>query len=115
MAKMQVNAVVVDPRGVADFLKDNKDVRDLLARTAGEVQSEAQMTADAAQKGEGGRLDGYAQAGFSVVWELRGRRPRIIIKSNADAKTSMIAHFYTQKRDGVGHLRAALYKITNRG
>lgn len=110
-----MNAVVVDPRGVQDFLKDNKDVRDLLASVANNVKSEAQTTADAAQKGEGGRLDGYAQAGFSVVWELRGRRPRIIIKSNADGLTALKAHFYTQKRDGIGHLRAALYKFTSRG
>jgi len=104
--------VVIDPQGVADFLRSNKPVRDLLAGEAATVQAEAQSTADSAQKGAGGRIDGYAQSGFSIIWEMRSRRPRIIIKSNADAKTSMNAHFYTQKRDGIGHLRAALRKIT---
>lgn len=112
MAKVKV---VVDNDAVAMFLRNNKPVRDLLAGEARKVATEAQATADAAQEGSGGRIDGYAQAGFSVRWVMRGRRPRIDIVSNADPKTATAAHFHTQKRDGVAHLRAALYKITFRG
>lgn len=113
MAKIRV---VVDEQGLADLVSKNKYIRDLLVGTAQDVQGEAAATADDAQKGAGGRLDGYAQAGFSVQYQSRGgKRPRVNIVSNADGETAMAAHFYTQKRDGVGHLRAALYKFTGRG
>lgn len=113
---VSASKVVVDEAGLAAFYSQNKGLRDGLVGVAQAVAQQAQATADAAQKGAGGRLDGYAQAGFSVVYQSRGsKRPRVNIVSNADGKTAMAAHFYTQKRDGVGHLRAALYRLTHRG
>lgn len=109
MAKAKI---VIHEEGLQDLLKSNKDIRDKLVYTAQAVAAEAQKTADSAQKGAGGRIDGYAEAGFSVEWQGRGKRPRVNIKSNADGETAMAAHFYTQRRDGVAHLRAALYKFT---
>ena len=82
---------------------------------ANSVQGEAQATASSAEEGPGGTITGYASAGFSVVYEARGKRPRVLIKSNADSATITAAHFHTQKRDGIAHLRAALYKFTKRG
>lgn len=108
---MQVKGLWVDPRGVEYFLKTNKPVRDMLARTAGNVLAEAQSTASEAENGAGGRIDGYAAAGFKIVWLTKSKRPQIRIVSNADSETATAVHFYTQKRDGVGHLRAALYKF----
>lgn len=103
--------VVVDPRGVEYFLKTNKPVRDMLAKTANNVLVEAQSTADSAQNGAGGRVAGYAEAGFKIEWKMAAKRPQIRIVSNADGKTATAVHFYTQRRDGIGHLRAALYKF----
>lgn len=105
MGKVRVE---VDPKDLAAFLKENKPVRDLLVGTAQRVKSAAEATADAAQNGSGGRLQGYAEAGFSVRWEGRGRRPRVVIESNADPAMALRVHFYTQKRDGIAHLRKAL-------
>lgn len=108
--------VVIHEDGIADFLNDNKGVRDMLVAEARKVAAEAQNTADSAQEGTGGRITGYAEAGFSVQWDRRpNKRPRVNIVSNADPKTSLAAHFHTMKRDGVAHLRAALYKFTRRG
>lgn len=107
--------VKVHPEAISDFLRANKPVRDLLMGTARDVAAEAQATASEAEKGAGGRIDGYAEAGFSVVWQGRTKRPRIDIRSNADGKTATAAHFHTQRVNGVGHLRAALYKFTRRG
>mgnify|MGYP006994848610 CR=1 FL=1 len=108
--------VKVDELGISQFLQANKSVRDLLVGTAQDVAANAAATADSAQKGPGGSISGYAEAGFAVEWESRGgKRPRVNIRSLADAKTAMAVHFYTQKRDGVAHLRAALYSETYRG
>ena len=108
--------VKVDEAGISQFLQANKSVRDLLVGTAQAVAANATATADAAQKGPGGTLTGYAEAGFAVEWQARGgKRPRVNVRSLADAKTAMAVHFYTQKRDGVAHLRAALYSETYRG
>lgn len=113
MAKVKI---VFDEAAFAAFVAKNKYIRDELVYTAQAVQGEAQATADSAQNGAGGRLAGYAEAGFSVDYQSRGgNRPRVNISSNADPATALAAHFYTQKRDGVGHLRAALYKFTQRG
>jgi hypothetical protein len=112
MAKVKVT---VDPKGVADFLRSNKGVRDLINKEAQTVKSIAESSASAAEEGAGGTITGYADAGFEIRWDMRGRRPRVIIASLADSKTATAVHFHTQKRDGVAHLRAALYKITTRG
>lgn len=108
--------VKVDEAGISQFLQANKSVRDLLVRSAQAVAANASATADSAQKGPGGTISGYAEAGFAVEWQARGgKRPRVNVRSLADAKTAMAVHFYTQKRDGVAHLRAALYQETYRG
>lgn len=112
MAKVKV---VVDNEGLAEFLRANKGVRDMLNGEAQKVKANAQASASNAENGAGGTIDGYASAGFAVRWIVRGRRPRIDIVSLADSKTATAVHFYTQKRDGVAHLRAALYGITSRG
>jgi hypothetical protein len=113
---MAKSRVVVHEEGIADFLEMNPAVKAQLMGVADAVAAEAQATADRAQKGSGGRISGYAEAGFSVEWEERGgKRPRVNVVSNADPKTALAAHFYTQKRDGVAHLRAALYKLSKRG
>lgn len=105
--------VVVDEQGLAEFLQANKSVRDALVSTAQQVAGAAQSTAPSAENGPGGSINGYASAGFTVEWESRGgKRPRVNIVSNADSETATAAHFYTQRRDGVAHLRAALYSVT---
>lgn len=110
MAKSSVK-IVVAPRAVENFLAENKSVRDLMAGVAAQVQAEAAATANEAQNGAGGRVEGYAEAGFSIKWLMKSKRPQIRIYSNADGETATQVHFYTQRRDGVSHLRAALYKF----
>lgn len=108
--------VQVHEQGIADLLEANPAIRAQLMGVAGEVAAAAQATAGEAENGPGGRIDGYADAGFSVVWEARGgKRPRVLVVSNAPIKTFLAAHFHTQKRDGIAHMRAALYKFTRRG
>lgn len=112
MAKAKI---VIHEDGLVDLLNRGGIKTSMLA-TASEVAAVAQTTASSAEEGAGGRIDGYAAAGFSVQWEARsGKRPRANIVSNAPIKTFLAAHFHTQKRDGVAHLRAALYKLTRRG
>lgn len=102
--------------GLTDLVNKNKYIRDELVGIAQKVAAEAKATADSAQRGSGGTISGYAEAGFSVQYQSRGgKRPRVNIVSNADPETFMKAYWYTQKRDGVSHLRAALYKFTRRG
>lgn len=107
--------VVINDDGIRAFLAQNKDVRDLLISTGQAVAAEAQSTASDAEGGPGGRLDGYAAAGFSVEWEGRAKRPRVNVRSNADGEMATRVHLASQKRNGVGHLRAALYSQTSRG
>ena len=104
--------VDVHPEGLVDLLNSSPEIRKLLAEEADLVKTAAEATAQEAQNGPGGTLHGYAEAGFTVVWEMRGRRPRILIQSNADPEMALIVHFYTQKRDGISHLRKALQAIT---
>lgn len=114
MAKVKV---VVHADALRDWLASNKPVRDLLVHTAQDVADEAQATASSAEEGSGGRIDGYASAGFDVKW-VNGsgsKRPQVRVYSNADTETATAAHFHTIIRDGVAHMRAALYKFTNRG
>lgn len=108
--------VIVHPEGIQGLLNSNKAIRDLLVGVGKDVSTEAAATASAAEKGPGGTIDGYAAAGFTVEYQARGgKRPRVIVKSNADGRTAFKAHMATQMRNGVGHLRAALYKFTKRG
>lgn len=106
--------VQYDAEDMRAFLKANKPIRDLLMSQGQAVATEAQDTASAAEGGPGGRIDGYAAAGFSVSWHQQGR-PQVRIASNADPSVITAVHFHTQKKNGVAHLRAALYKFTQRG
>lgn len=100
-----------NPKGFAQLLQ-SAEMRTGLIRQGEKVAEQAQATADAAQNGAGGKISGYAEAGFSVVFEARGKRPRVIVKSNnTNPETLERVYWFTQKRDGVTHLRAALYKI----
>lgn len=112
MAKVTVR---VDPGAIKEFLQQNKPVRDLLYNVGAAVQSNAESTASDAERGPGGRIDGYAAAGFSVIFDMGRTTPRVIVKSNADSETATRVYWYTQKRDGVAHLRQALYSETMRG
>jgi hypothetical protein len=82
---------------------------------AQQVQDEAIATASAAENGSGGTLDGYSSAGFFAGIMDGGNREVAIVSSKAEPEIAWAAHFHTIKRDGVGHLRAALYKFTRRG
>ena len=113
---MAKTKVTVDPQGLKDLLATNKGLRDALASVANGVAAEAQATASEAENGAGGRIDGYAAAGFTVKYaNASPGRPGFEVHTNADPETATAVHFYTQKRDGVAHLRAALYSQTTRG
>jgi hypothetical protein len=103
-----------NPAGISQLMRDSS-MDTLLMDVANQVKAEAETTAQNAQRGPGGTIAGYSEAGFSVEISERGDRPVAIVRSNADGQTAMAAHFYTTKRNGVGHLRAALYKFTHRG
>lgn len=104
--------IVLNKAGFTKLFQDNPKLKALFLEEAEKVKTAAEATANEAQNGPGGTLYGYAEAGFDVVWELRGDRPRVVIKSNADPEMALRVHFYTQKRDGISHLRAALASIT---
>ena len=87
----------------------------MLLEMGNQVKNEAEATAQDAQRGPGGTISGYAEAGFEVIYEERGERPRVKVVSRADGKTALAVLFYTLKRDGVDHLRRSLYKFTKRG
>jgi hypothetical protein len=106
--------IVYDKKSLPEIAEEPK-LKAFLMSIGKQVAAEAQSTASRAEKGPGGRISGYADAGFSVVWENRGRRPRVLIKSNASPQTALRVLFYTQKAWGTAHLRRALYKFTRRG
>jgi hypothetical protein len=111
MAKVKIE---FDKRAREQLLKSN-DMFEELKKTADKVQQEATSTASSAEKGAGGKIDGYASAGFKVKKHIGGSRVEAHVESLADPETFKRAFFYTAKRDGVAHLRRALYKFTNRG
>ena len=98
--------------GALNDLLDDAGIRGKIEDVAKQVRDEAAATAQAA---ESSRKPGYASAGFGVEWDERDKRPRINIVSNASGDVALAAHFKTQRQNGVGHLRAALYKYTERG
>ena len=104
--------VEIHPDGLQDFLQKNKPVRDELMREANKVKAEAQRTASSAEEGPGGRIDGYAAAGFSTVWDAGYKWPRVQVVSNADIQTALAVIFHTVKRDGISHMRAAMKVVT---
>jgi len=83
-------------------------VKNQILNVANSVKAKAESTASSAEKGPGGTIDGYSQAGFRVEWNTQ-RKPQARVYSNANPETFMKVYWYTQKRDGVTHLRAALY------
>lgn len=105
--------IVIDKKAIGKWLRTDDSVAHLLLDQARDVASEAAATASEAENGSGGELDGYASAGFSVDIMQTPTRQAAIIASNAAPETALAVHFYTQRRDGIGHLRAALYKFTN--
>lgn len=104
--------IVLEKDGFTNLFNKNPQLKAIFMEEANKVKTAAQSTAQSAQNGAGGTLYGYAEAGFTVTWEIRGNRPRAVISSNADPEMSLRVHFYTQKRDGISHLRAALNTIT---
>jgi hypothetical protein len=106
VAKVRVE---VDEGALREFLIKNPDVRGLMTDVAQSVKAAAEATAQDAQGGPGGQLNGYAEAGFDIQWDARSRRPRINIVSLADPMMALRVHFYTQKRDGISHMRKALH------
>lgn len=108
--------VVVHEKGISDFLQMNKGVRDQMVSVANMVKSEAEATASDAEEGPGGRISGYADAGFEVQWESRGgKRPRVLIVVKADKKTFLAAHFHYLLKTGYGHMAAAIYSVSRSG
>ena len=83
-------------------------VKNQILNVANDVKAKAVSTAAEAENGPGGTIDGYSQAGFRVEWNTE-RKPQARVYSNANPETFMKVYWYTQKRDGVTHLRAALY------
>lgn len=94
-------------------LQSVPELKSLLMETGDRVHQAATSSAQDAQRGPGGTLYGYAEAGFEVTWEQRNKRPRVVVQSLADPVMSLRVHFYTQKRDGVAHLRMALKEGTS--
>lgn len=101
-----------DKAAIGAFLASSPELRTFVMTEAEQVRAVAAATAQDAQNGPGGTIDGYAEAGFTAEWDARTKRPRAIIKSNADGQTALAAHFNSQRKTGVAHLRAALYSIT---
>lgn len=100
--------IEIDNGALTELLIKNPYIREAMMSTANAVKSAAEATAQSAQNGPDGSLNGYAEAGFDVSWQSRGKRPRILITSLADPLMALRVHFYTQKRDGIAHLRKAL-------
>lgn len=98
-----------DQGGIQNLLQSG-GVRSHIMGIAGQVQSEASATAQAAEQGSS-RLAGYAAAGFSVAWEPRGKRPRAVVTSNAPTNVYLRVFISTAKNFGTPHFLAALYKF----
>lgn len=104
--------VEVDKEAIGEFVRKNKPMRDDMFRIANTVKAEIERTASDAEEGPGGTIDGYAAAGFEVVWETRNKIPRVIVVSNAPIKVWLAAHIHTIQRDGIAHMRKAMEVIT---
>ena len=99
----------LDKKALADYLKNDSKINDALKDQANDVASRARSTASDAENGPGGTITGYASAGFKVELKKGPKRNTYMVVSNADPKVSLAAHFNSQRKNGVGHLRAALY------
>lgn len=109
MAKAWVD---IDSAAVGSLLSSEPALIALLQSEADRVKAAAVATAQDAQNGPGGTIDGYAEAGFTSEVEVRSRRTRAVVRSNADGAIALAAHFNSQRKTGVAHLRAALKTIT---
>jgi hypothetical protein len=112
VAKVEIQ---IHKDGIADFVNNNPEIRNLLIGVGKEVQNVAIATASAAENGSGGTIDGYAAGGFEVDFVTGSKRPQVTVSSGASEEMMTRAYWHTQRRDGVTHLRAALYSQTNRG
>jgi hypothetical protein len=99
----------LDKKAVADYLKNDIKINLALKEQAEQVANKARNTASDAENGPGGTISGYASAGFRVELKKGPTRNTYMIVSNADPKISLAAHFNSQRKNGIGHLRAALY------
>jgi hypothetical protein len=113
MAKsFRVERIEVDKKALGEWLQKNSGVEKILVNLGEKIRAEAARTASDAENGPGGKITGYAGAGFKVVYDKRSRRPVCKIISNANNETAKAAHFNSQRKNGIGHLRAALYKYS---
>jgi hypothetical protein len=98
-----------DERAFKSYITQSSDVDNAMRSVANDVANKARSTASDAENGSGGTISGYASAGFSVEVKKGTKRNEYRVVSNADPKISLAAHFNSQRKNGVGHLRAALY------
>lgn len=110
MARVSIR---LNSAGFRELLRD-PDVLSVVRDVAENVAAEARATASEAENGAGGTIDGYAAAGFTVATDMNAKRPDVRVISNADLDTFLRAHFHSQRKHGVAHLRAALYKFTDK-
>jgi len=96
--------------GVIDLM-DELGMRAILTEAGQKVADELAATATVADNGPGGTIDGYSDAGFTVTYEARGRRPRVVVKSNAPGDVAAAAQFNYYHKTGQLHMLAALYKF----
>jgi hypothetical protein len=101
----------IHQEAIQALLRKEPGIRGHLTSLGNSIANEARATASDAENGAGGKIDGYSAAGFSVEWESRARRPRVVVKSNASGEISLAAHFNSQRKNGLGHLRAALQSV----
>lgn len=98
-----------DKKAFQDYILNDFKLNETLKNEAEKVASKARQTADDAENGPGGTISGYASAGFTVKVVKGSKRNEYRVVSNADPKISLAAHFNSQRKNGIGHLRAALY------
>jgi hypothetical protein len=104
--------VEFDENAFYKFLKEDKSLNNFMAEQANKVLNEAKRTASDAENGAGGTIDGYASAGFRLEVESGKKYNEYKIISNAKPKIALAALFHSQRKNGIAHLRAALYKFT---
>lgn len=104
--------IKVDKKEIQRWLKDSKEVKKMLTNIGDKVAREAKRTASDAENGAGGTITGYKSAGFKVEYDTSGKIPVVKVVSNADGETATAAQFNSQRKNGIAHLRAALYKFT---
>jgi hypothetical protein len=99
--------VELDRKGLKDFFM-GEEVKSVLMQNGEKVKKAAASTAGSVVA-ISSRLIGYASGGFTVEYQRRSSRPRVIIYPEGDSDLTWRAHFASQKVKGVAHMRAALY------